>query len=139
MLKLFYVFGEKKQLIDRASYKDRDIPESFLLRYLHNSVGAARIKQIQPAEGMYAVESFWVDDQGMVSQFKVEGKTHEAKNKLAQLTNEWKRMVKEREELERKKRENKKRRAEQYELEKMRGLVHAEVRKNEDGSWEVGE
>ena len=46
MLKLFYVFDGKKQSIDRASYKDLDTHASFLLRYLHNSIGAARIKEI---------------------------------------------------------------------------------------------
>ena len=136
MLKLFYVFDGKKQSIDRASYKDRDTHASFLLRYLHNSIGAARIKEINT----YAYESFYVKDGlGREKQFTVEALTDEGKNKLAELTNEWKQIRQEHDELEREKRENEKRRAEQYELEKMRGLVHAEIRKNEDGSWEVGE
>lgn len=135
MLKLFYVFDGKKQSIDRASYKDRDTHASFLLRYLHNSIGAARIKETNT----YTDESFYVDDGlGREKQFTVEALTDEGKNKLAELKNELKRIRQEHDELEREKREHKKRRAEQYELEKMKQLVRAEVRKNEDGSWEVG-
>lgn len=139
MLKLFYVFNGKKQLIDSASYKDRDTPESFLLRYLHNRIGAVRIKRMKLVEHEYAAEGFGVDNSVQVSLFTVEGRGNEAKIKLAELKNELKRIRQEHDELEREKREHEKRRVEQYEVEKMKQLVRADVRKNEDGSWEIGE